>query len=415
MVERKAHKRDRSLLTDVGGSSTPSFRNGPALKEAYPQRERARRFSINPRAIAVFLAVIVSLSVCGAIGLVVLSNTSAFAILSIDAQPTEHVSAEDIATLANIPSGTTLLNYDEELIVANVKRNPWIGEVKVHRVYPDRLSIEVKERDVRALVMLNAGSVVWCLGNDNVWIEPLKVTAEKGQSMSEAVLTKALSMGALLITDVPNSVDPVAGTPADDPVFTAMSVFYDELSENFWADVVSFSAPSDESISCILSSGVEVSLGSATNIQTKESVVTQLLAKYPNRLTYINVRVPSNPTYRMVESESVQEGTGAVGDMNDPDAPVQKEPEKESADDEDAETKDAETSDDSSGDGEGEYEEGYYDGGYYDGGYYDGGYYDDGGYDGGYYDEGYYDDSGYDGGYYEEGYYDGSYGNVEDC
>ena len=40
----------------------------------------------------------------------------------------------------------------------------------------------------------------------------------------------------------------------------------------------------------------------------------QLLAKYPNRITYINVRVPSSPSYRMLDSDAVQEGTGAYGD-----------------------------------------------------------------------------------------------------
>ena len=77
---------------------------------------------------------------------------------------------------------------------------------------------------------------------------------------------------------------------------------------------MSVSAPSVEALSCILGTGVEVSFGSPNNIESKEIVVQQLLAKYPNRITYINVRVPSNPSYRMLESESVQEGTGAVSE-----------------------------------------------------------------------------------------------------
>ena len=88
----------------------------------------------------------------------------------------------------------------------------------------------------------------------------------------------------------------------------------EELSEELWSQVVSVSAPSVEALSCILGTGVEVSFGSPNNIESKEIVVQQLLAKYPNRITYINVRVPSNPSYRMLESESVQEGTGAVSE-----------------------------------------------------------------------------------------------------
>lgn len=282
------------------------------------QKKREKRYpriTIKPKTIAIILAVIAALAVAAAIAIALLANTSAFTISSIDTEATEHVSSEDIATLASIPEGTTLLNYDEATIVANLKRNPWIGEVTLQRVFPDRLRIQVKERGVRALVMMNAGAVVWCLGSDNVWIEPLKVEAQKGQSILEAALTRSREMGSLLVTDVPQTIEPVAGEPADDEVFTALATFKAELSEEFWAQVVSFSASSSESIACILTNGVEVSLGAPTNIETKEELVKQLLAKYPNKLTYINVRVPSNPSYRMLGSDAVQEGTGALGDI----------------------------------------------------------------------------------------------------
>ena len=97
-------------------------------------------------------------------------------------------------------------------------------------------------------------------------------------------------MGAILITGVPATVDPVAGSKATDEVIAAVRSYLDGFSSDFASQIVSFTAPSEASISCVLSSGVEVSLGSPTDISSKEEVVKSLLAEYPDELTYINVR-----------------------------------------------------------------------------------------------------------------------------
>ncbi|MBQ9006252.1 MAG: FtsQ-type POTRA domain-containing protein, partial [Atopobiaceae bacterium] len=214
------------------------------------------------------------------------------------------------------PEGTTLLNYDEALIVNNLRRNPWVKDVKLSREFPDRLRVEITERTVTSIVMMNSGSVTWCMGDDDVWIEPVKIVAGEGQSIIEAALAYVSGSETLVITDVPQTVNPVAGTVAEDEVFEAIRAYRTELSKDFWDQIVSINASSIEGISCVLKSGIEISLGVPSNIETKEAVIDQLMAKYPNRLTYINVRVPSNPSYRMVDTESVEGGSGATGDIS---------------------------------------------------------------------------------------------------
>ena len=286
-------------------------------------RASAPRREFPLKAIAIALASLVALFIAGAIAIVVLSNTDAFTISSISAEPTEHITSEDIAALAGVPEGTTLLNYDETLIVNNLHRNPWVKDVRLSREFPDRLRVELTERTVSAIVMMNSGSVIWCLGDDDVWIEPVKIVTGEGQSIIEAALAYVSGTDTLVITDVPQTVNPVAGAHADDDVFEAIRTYRSTLSKDFWNNIVSINASSIEGISCILKNGVEVSLGSPTSIETKEAVVEQLMAKYPNRLTYINVRVPSNPSYRMVDTESVESGTGATGDLNATPAPTE--------------------------------------------------------------------------------------------
>ena len=256
---------------------------------------------------------LVALAVIGAISFFVLRNTTAFTITTIDAEPTEHISAENISVLADVAEGTTLLTVDTDQVEENIRKNPWVADVSVTREFPDRLGIHITERSVDALVVMGTGSIAWYLGEGGVWLEPTNIEPSEGQSVNDAALAVAAERGAILVTDVPATVEPQAGAEATDEVLAAVMQYREQLSAEFASQVASFSAPSVEGISCVLTSGVEVSLGGPTNIENKEAVVTELLETYPGELTYINVRVPTNPSYRRIDSGTVQPGTGTMG------------------------------------------------------------------------------------------------------
>lgn len=264
------------------------------------------------RMLIVTLMLIAGLLVFALVTFIVLSNTPIFTITSIDTQDTEHLTKENIAKLASVEEGTTLLTIDEGVIEENLKRNPWVGSVQFVREFPDRLKITVTERRVDCLVKMSTGSVCWCLGDDKVWIEPINLTVNEGQAAEEVALTIAQDLGALLIIDVPTSMSPVAGDTASDEVLKAIWSYREQFSKNFNEQIVRFSAASTESISCTLSNGVQVSLGSPINIDVKESLIKEILTKHPNQVTYINVRVPTQPSYRKLDSEAVVEGSGVV-------------------------------------------------------------------------------------------------------
>ena len=247
------------------------------------------------------------------VGFLILSYTPAFTITDVDAVATEHISKDNIIKLAKVPDGATLLNLDEDQITENLKKNPWVESVTYERDFPNKLTIVVKERKVDSLVVMSTGNVVWYMGEDNVWIEPASIEVGENDDIDDLALKEAQSMGAMLITDVPSSVEPVAGSAADSSILDAVQEYRDDFSDELSDQIVSFSASSLESISCTLESGVEISLGSPSNISSKEAVILELLDKYEGKLTYINVRVPSSPTYRMVDSDTVESGSGVSG------------------------------------------------------------------------------------------------------
>ncbi|MFZ2755638.1 MAG: FtsQ-type POTRA domain-containing protein, partial [Atopobiaceae bacterium] len=244
-----------------------------------------------------------------ALALFILSNTPVFTVDTVETDATQHISADAIAKLAKVDQGVTLLNVDQGAIQQNLRKNPWVESVSIEREFPDTLKIVVNERKVGAVVLMGGGSIAWYLGEDNVWIEPFRIDGSQGQSGQQIAMAKARELGCLLITDVPSSVSPVAGTASTDDMITDVMDYQDQFSKDFSSQIAVYSAASAESISCTLESGVEVSLGAPSNVDMKESIVTQILNANPGQVTFINVRTPSKPTFRKVGTDSVTAGS----------------------------------------------------------------------------------------------------------
>ncbi|MEY8436748.1 FtsQ-type POTRA domain-containing protein [Atopobiaceae bacterium 24-176] len=270
--------------------------------------DHKRRTSWRPAALKWAVAAIV---VCGlaAGAFFVASLTPVFTVTSIEADPSSHLTAENISKLAAVPEGTTLLNVDANGIAERLSKNPWVASVSVDRVFPDKLRISVKERDIFAVVLVSSGNVAWYLSDDGTWVEPAKL-AGGSEGLADQALALARQEGCLLIRDVPSSVSPKAGAKTTDAPILGVIDYQKGFTKGLADQVVSYSASSEEAISCVLQSGIEVSLGDPSQISSKEAVVNELLAKHPNELTYINVRNPSKPSFRRVESGSVSQGTG---------------------------------------------------------------------------------------------------------
>lgn len=276
-------------------------------------RERKQNSASLPRPLKVVVGV-GAVALLALLALFVLSFTPAFSVTSIEADATEHLTSDTIGKLANVSEGTTLLNVDVDAIEANLKKNPWVGDVSVTREFPDRVRVVVTERKVGAVVLMSSGNIAWYLGDDGAWIEPFNIGSSTSASGSDAALARATELGCLLITNVPSTVSPVAGSASSDACILAVLQYQSEFSSDLSSQVVSYSAASAESVACSLSSGVQISLGSPSSISSKEAVIDQILATYPGQITYINVRVPSKPTYRKVGTDQVASGAAAGSD-----------------------------------------------------------------------------------------------------
>ena len=254
--------------------------------------------------------VLLSLAIFAGIAFLVLRSSSIFAITNIQVEPTEHVTNEQIQKLIAVEEGTTLLNMDESLITEELQKDPWVASATYERQFPNTLRITIIERKVTAIVALSSGPVAWYLGENNVWLEADQLTVPEGKTTATVALEKATSEGKLLVTDVPATVSPVAGTTATDAEIQAVMQYQSTFSSELTSQIVSYSASSVDAISVTLTNGVQVALGSPTQITDKEKVILAMLKQFPGELTYLNVRTPASPTYRRVSTGNVQSGSG---------------------------------------------------------------------------------------------------------
>lgn len=308
-----ARKAGRSAAARAVETARGLVGRAPASTSPRERRERHQRGQ-TLRVVACVAAVALALVIVAAVALFALRDSSVFSIDSVEVEPTTHVTESDIANLVEVPEGATLLNVDTASIEAALKRDPWISSVSFERVFPHTLRIVIHEQAVDALVVMSSGSIAWYLGDAGIWIQPTSVTSTESQSVDDVALERALSEGCLLITDVPATVSPKAGSVATDASLLAVQKFRDGFSDDFASQIASFSAPSEDSISCTLKSGVEVLLGSPTDIATKQAYIESLVEKYPGSLLFINVRVPTENgvSFRSIESENIQGGSGVV-------------------------------------------------------------------------------------------------------
>lgn len=294
---RAAQQAGRAATTPMSG------------RERREQHQRTDRVKLIGGAVVAVCAV--GLAVL--IAFFVLRDSAVFSVDDVVVEGSTHVSESDVRNLFSLEDGTTLLNIDKDQINEQLKRDPWVASVEVERQFPHTVKLTVVEQQVDMLVVMNSGSLGWYLGSSGSWIEPTKIEVSEGQSVNDAALAKARAEGVVLVTGVPATVNPASAQPATDDVLSAVKSFREGFSSEFAAKIVSYDASSADAVSCVLESGVQISLGAATSISYKEQVASALLEKYPGQITYINVRQPASASVRKVGSTDVTQGTGADG------------------------------------------------------------------------------------------------------
>lgn len=244
---------------------------------------------------------------------IALSFTSLFKIEAIEVEASAHVSQEDAISLAQVPEDANLLNINPFALTAQLKKNPWVESIDVERVFPHTLKLVIHEKIVEALIPMSNTQTVWALSPDKTWIQPVDVSSQNADSLLDAALKIAIEQGCFVVANITDELNPKPGETCDNERINLSYQINSTLTDDLSSQVVQYDIPNTEAITLMLKSGVEIAIGSTSQLDTKEAVVMQLLSSYENQITYINVRNPAKPAYKKVNVDDLQPGSGIEG------------------------------------------------------------------------------------------------------
>lgn len=84
--------------------------------------------------------------------IVILLSSSLFNIKAIEVSGNQKLSSEKIISLSSLELYSHILRFSKNKIIENIKENAYIESVKITRIYPNTVSIEVEEREAKYML-----------------------------------------------------------------------------------------------------------------------------------------------------------------------------------------------------------------------------------------------------------------------
>lgn len=265
--------------------------------------ERAERLRKSTRRYILRIVLVIGIVVALLAGWAALYNSPAFTIEEVKVNGVEHLTGEEMTQLANVPMDSTLLRVDTDVIANRIKKNSWVADVQINRLFPNTLEINVTERPIKAIVEItsSSGSSVkqWAIAEDHIWLMPIP---EQGSEAAKTTSAKIYedAEAALHIVDVPYGTKAEIGEVCtDDNVNNALDIIAG-MTTDLSDRVVEVSAAGPAETTLVLDDGVEIAFGKAEDIRDKERVILKILEENPDGVAYINVRMVETPTWRSI-------------------------------------------------------------------------------------------------------------------
>lgn len=253
------------------------------------QREKRQRSQYMRYILRIVAAIAVVVAVI--FGSIFVYRSDLFHVNNVQVNGVSHLTSQEITNIAAVSDDSTLLRLDAGGIIARLEDNAWVQKASIHRVFPDTIEIDITERVPGAVVYISDKSV-WVISSDGSW---LSAATNEDQETAMKIIDVSTSLPA-----------PISGTMCTDGgINNALSIL-DAISDDLRSRIVSISAESSIKTSLNLEDGVTVAFGDSSDAELKEAAINSLLSQYQGKIAYINVRVPTRPTYRMIDNNSAE-------------------------------------------------------------------------------------------------------------
>lgn len=284
-AERRSTTRQTArVATRRAGLERPApSQQGKRLSSAKREERERRQQTIRLRRVGLWAAA-AAVAVVVLWGLVALFNAPVFALRTVVVSGARQLSDERVRELAAVPTATVLTRLDTSDVRERLEADPWVVKARVDRDFPSTLRLEIVERAPVAVVDAG-GAEVWLVSSDGYWLDRQSKVAT----------------GVVAIRDI-EGLKPVRGKRATSKELTNAIKVAAGISPELRAMTRSISAPSIEKTALMTTDDVEIYIGEAADLKTKDQIARKILAKQKGKVVYINVRVVESPTWRGLDT-----------------------------------------------------------------------------------------------------------------
>lgn len=141
-----------------------------------------------------------------------LLHAEMFQIAGVDVTGVKQVNEAELREIAGVFTGQNIFRVDLETAARRMRTNAWVKEVRIYRRLPNRISMEVTERD--AFALLDTGTSRYVVDNEGVVIEkivkhnasewqlPVVVARNYRARSGEQVTSEGMADALLLISEI---------------------------------------------------------------------------------------------------------------------------------------------------------------------------------------------------------------------
>ena len=223
----------------------------------------------------------------------VATHTRLLQVSEVTAGPTRWVSTVDVVELSGLEPGDDLLELDEDLVRANLRRHPRIRDARVRRLWNRKVRLEIEERAPIAL-WLEAGPLE--VAADGMILGPPPTRLEPDWPVKDPERWRPRGIDLPLLTGVELGDRQPGDTLDDDAArqalyFLSLLRYYGRHGES-WLSEVHADGPGDLVMST-LERGTEVRIGDGPRSRRKVDAIQATLAQALQedlRVDYLDAR-----------------------------------------------------------------------------------------------------------------------------
>lgn len=218
------------------------------------------------------------------IGAVVINKTDVFIIDKVMLEGDNLITGEYVQEKSQTLNGKNIFYIDKKSIIKDFKRNPYVEELTIKRVYPNELKINVKE--AKGLYYVNKDNSYNIISSNMILLE--KVDSIEGKKLIEL---RGLNIENVNLGDKVSNEKKI-GKIAED--FYEMEQVIEENGEEFSITAVDVSNMS--SLKAYIGN-IEILLGTYENVFKKMSDAVQIYKKFDVK-ERINVSFDGSPDFK---------------------------------------------------------------------------------------------------------------------